>query len=117
MKVRFTADSFTITTELKKYANTKIAQLARKVPRRLRAGATCYVQFSQIRRKAGEFNTCSIRFIVDGAELKAEETTLHMYSSLDIAAVHVGHQLKDFVAKRDKRHLRTALRRYFRRRM
>lgn len=113
MKIYLNATGFDLTTDLEKYANVKIARLARKVPRSLRASAACSVHFTQTRKKGTKFNTCSISFRLDDNELKAEETTLHMYSSLDIAAVHIGHQLKDFVAKRGRRRLRLILRRYF----
>ena len=115
MKVRLNASGFELGIELEKYTNTKISQLIKQVPRKLRANAVCVVHFGQVRRKRTEFNTCSVTFTLDGTELKAEETTLHMYSALDVAAVHISHQLKDYVAKQAAEHrLKARLKRYFR---
>jgi ribosomal subunit interface protein len=115
MKVRLSASGFELTSELEKYASAKIAHLSRQVPRKLRTEAACEVLFAQTHKKDVRFNSCSISFTVGEAELKAEETTLHMYSSLDIASVHIEHQLKDYVAKQRKHWLRTRLKRHFRR--
>jgi ribosome-associated translation inhibitor RaiA len=75
----------------------------------------CEVRFAQIVRKGTAFNTCTITFTVGKAELRAEETTLHMYAALDIAAVQVERQLADFVATQHKHRLSTRLKRHFRR--
>jgi ribosome-associated translation inhibitor RaiA len=73
----------------------------------------------QVRRKGATYNTCVIGLNIDEAKLKAEETTLHMYTSLDIAVVHIERQLNDYAAKH--RHnlntrLRNRLRHHFRHR-
>jgi len=75
----------------------------------------CEVRLAQIVRKGTAFNTCTITFTVGKAELRAEETTLHMYAALDIAAVQVERQLADFVATQHKHRLSTRLKRHFRR--
>ncbi len=113
MKVRLSASGFELTSELEKYANTKVAQLNKKVPRKLRAEAACEVHFNQVQRGGAKFNTCSIGVAVDDTELKAEETTLHMYAALDIAAVHIGHQLDDYAVKLRGKGLRGRLKRRF----
>lgn len=114
MKIHITVSGLDLTSELEKYANVKIARLSRRVPKGLRASASCTVHFSQVRKKGAKFNTCIVSFELDGAELKSEETTLHMYSALDVAAVHLEKQLVDFAAQQGGRSLRSRLRRYFR---
>jgi ribosomal subunit interface protein len=118
MKTRLSTSDFDLTLELEKYANIKLASLTRKVPRRMRTQAYCDVHFMQVRRKGAKFNTCVIGLSIDGTKLRSEETTLHMYTSLDIAVVHVERQLNDYAAKH--RHhvstrLRSRLRQHFRR--
>jgi ribosomal subunit interface protein len=100
MKIRLSASGLDLTAELEKYAHAKIAQLAKKVPRDLRAPSLCDVHFMQSRKKDAKLNTCVVAFTLDSTKLKAEETTLHMYAALDIAIVHLEHQLADFVASR-----------------
>ncbi len=112
MNVQLVATKFDLTPELEKYARAKMAQLMRKVPRQWRTGVVCVVAFSQARKKGSEFNSCSISFTVSGTELKAEETTLHMYSSLDIAAVHIANQLKGYADQNGGRHIRGILHTY-----
>lgn len=115
MKIHLSASGFELTSELEKYANTKVAQLVRQVPRKLRPTAVCKIHFTQkLPPKAVAMNTCSITFSLDAAELKAEETTQHMYVALDIAAVHIAHQLADYATKQRKEHLRSRLKRRFR---
>jgi len=112
MKIKFTATNFELTPELEKYAHGKVTQLMHKVSRKWRTEVICVVAFSEARKKNSEFNSCSISFTVDGTELKAEETTLHMYSSLDIAVVHIANQLKDYSSQHGGRRARGILRSY-----
>ncbi|HEY4161339.1 MAG TPA: HPF/RaiA family ribosome-associated protein [Candidatus Saccharimonadales bacterium] len=96
MKIRYMAQGFELTGELEKYAGGKLARLNRKVPRRFRAKAACEVAFTQTTRKAVKVNTCSIVFKLPDAEFTAKETTRHMHAALDIAAVQIEQQLKDY---------------------
>lgn len=116
MKIQLHATGLELTSELQKYARRKIARLNKKVPRPLRAEAACEVRFVQTRRKGEKFNRCSILFQLDGTELKVEETTLHMYTSLDIAAVHMERQVIDFRSKRGMPSLRARIKRVLRKR-
>ncbi len=112
MTIQFVAKKFELTPELEKYARTKASQLMRKLPRRLRRGAACMVTFSRVRKEDAELNACTISLRLDDVQLQAEEMTLHMYSSLDIAAVHIANQLKDYVAKQGGRGVRGVLHTY-----
>ncbi len=114
MKIHITSRGLDLTTDLEKYANRKLARLAKKVPRRKRAEAVCKIVFAQVRRRGKEINTCSIDFVFNSTQLRAQETTLHMYAALDIAAVHMERQIIDFAAQH-RRPLRAQVRRLFRR--
>ena len=96
MKVRYSASGYELTRELEKYAAVKVARLNRKVPRRYRAGADCEVTFTQRRKQKAKFNTSTVTLRFNDTQLKASETTLHMYAALDIASVHIEQQLKDY---------------------
>jgi ribosomal subunit interface protein len=100
MKVRYLTRGLELTAELEKYANGKTARLARKVPRRLKAGTTCEVVFSQIIHKDDKVSTCSITLSLGEKEIKAKETTQHIYAALDIAVVDIEQQLKGYARGR-----------------
>lgn len=110
MKIYFSAESFSLTPELEKYASGKAMNLARRLPRKIRAGADCRVQFTQRRHKGVKFNTCSVSLQLPGDELRAAETTQHMYAALDIAVVHIEQQIREYEA-RHKSRLGTRLKR------
>jgi len=112
MILQFATNNFELTSELEKYAYAKVMKLARTVPRRLRIDARCDVAFSQVHKKGEEFNTCKIVFTLDDTRLVVEETTLHMYSSLDVTVVRVAKQLKEYVAKQGGRGIRGVLHTY-----
>jgi ribosomal subunit interface protein len=111
MKVHIRAEGFELTAELEKYASSKIAQLARRVPRNLRPLAGCEAVF--VRGRAQKSNTCSLTLTLGDSELHSRETTQHMYAALDIAAVHVEQELKEYMAKQRRHPLRAHLRRHF----
>lgn len=113
MKVRLTSTGYDMTSELEKYADGKAADMAKPLPHKLRATADCWIHFTQVTKKDVVYNTCTVTFRVQDTELKAEETTLHMYSALDIASVHIEQQLEDYIARRKKHRLRTGLKRRF----
>ena len=114
MKTRLSASGFDLTAELEKYAMRKIAQLSRQVPRGHRSRAECQIYFEQVRRKGKKINTCTVGLMLDGEVLKTEEATLHMYTSLDIAMVHIERQLIDYAAQQRKHPVRERLRRFWR---
>jgi ribosome-associated translation inhibitor RaiA len=97
MTIDCSAKGFTLTTDLEKYAHNKAARLKRRLPRKFREGACCRIRFTQVVRKGTKHNTCNITFTFDDSEFKVAETTLHMYAALDVAAVNVEQQLRDYV--------------------
>jgi ribosomal subunit interface protein len=114
MTVRFTAVGFDLDAELDKYAARKVAHMSRHVPRKEKADAVCEVQFTHGKRKGIKYSTCAITFKLHEAnELKAEETTQHMYAALDIAAVRIEQQLEDFAKRQKKHRVRNRLKRHF----
>jgi ribosomal subunit interface protein len=102
MQVRYTANGFTLKTELEKYAADKVASLSRHVPRQLRRTAKCSARFNQTRKKSATYSNCQLTLEVGSVVFQANETTLHMYAALDIATVNVEQQLRDY-----RRRLRT----------
>jgi ribosomal subunit interface protein len=103
MRVRYSATGYELTRDLEKYTAAKVARLNRKLPRKFRGSADCEVSFEQAHRKGNKFNTCTLSLRFDSTELKASETTLHMYAALDIASVHVEQQLKSYLKGRQNR--------------
>ena len=102
MTIGYSTKGLELTNELEKYANGKVVRLRRRIPRRLRAHASCKVAFVQVTRKGTKFSTCEVTLALDRVEFKAKETTLHMYAALDVAAVYIEQQLRDYV--RTQRH-------------
>ena len=103
MKINYSTRGFELTGELEKYANGKLARLNRKVPRRFRAKATCHVEFVQATRKGMKINTCDMTLTLHDAEFTTRETTRHMHAALDIAAVQIEQQLKDYARNHRRR--------------
>ena len=96
MKAHFIASDFDLTPELEKYARHKMAEITRRVPRALRAQASCTIQFDQKLTGETKFNTCTIVMVLPDTELHSRETTSHMYAALDIASVNINQQLRDY---------------------
>lgn len=109
MIIRQTATGLDLTPELERYATKKIKQLGRIVPRPVRKHTICHVDFSRKVRGAYKYNTCTLTLEITDAQLRAVETTQHMYASLDVAAVHMQHQLGDYAARIRKRRIRRML--------
>jgi ribosomal subunit interface protein len=97
MKTHYAARGIELTAELEKYANRKLIRVARKIPRRFKAGAACEVVFSRVVREGNKLTTCTIVLSLATTTMQAEEATQHAYAALDIAAVHIEQQLKEYV--------------------
>ena len=100
MKTYFSVTGLTLKPELEKYANAKLARLSRRVPRKYRAQSDFQVELKRAVKQGIKHNTCNITLAFDGAELKAQETTQHMYAALDICAVQIESQLKRHMRER-----------------
>ena len=110
MKIYYVAESFDLTKELEKYSERKAKQLRRIVPRQLRKNAVCQMEFTRKLQGDKKLNTCCVTLEVADTELKVTETTQHMYASLDVATVHMQHQLADYSARTRRHRLRHLLR-------
>jgi ribosomal subunit interface protein len=110
MKIRITSHGFVVTGEFEKYINSKLIDMTKQIPRKLRPNASCQLHFTQTRKDAVKFNTCSITVMIDDTELKAKETTQHMYAALDVAVVHLEHQLRAYAAAHRTYRIRGRLR-------
>jgi ribosomal subunit interface protein len=110
MKIHFSAEGLELSSELEKYVDGKVARLNRRTPRALRAAASCHVLCKQVAKKDVKYNTCTMTLHIDDTEFKAEETTIHMYAALDIAAVHIEQQLADHVRRSSGRGILRRLR-------
>lgn len=106
MEIRLTTHGFEITAELEKYLVAKQAIIRRNVPRAQRSHASCQFHFTQTLLAGVKSNTCSITIRLSDVELKAKETTRHMYAAVDIATVHMEQQLKGYASTHRKRFLR-----------
>lgn len=94
MKLHIQATGFELDRELEKYVDGKVSQLYKELPRKLRADANCDIAFRQSGRGSSKASTCKVTVMLDGVTFQAEESTQHMYAALDIAVVHVVHQLE-----------------------
>jgi ribosomal subunit interface protein len=110
MKIHFSVKGIDLTRDLEKYTNHKLTRITRRIPRKLRTAAGYDIAFACVTRRGEKLNTCTIKLTVDDVELKASETTQHMYAALDIATVQIEQQLKDRV----RRQFGGILRRHFR---
>lgn len=97
MKLHLTASGFELGNELEKYASGKAAQLSKEIPRKLREQAVCQMHFTQTDRRKAKISTCTVLVKLKDEAFHAEESTQHMYAALDIAVVHMEHQLSDYL--------------------
>jgi ribosomal subunit interface protein len=109
MKTHFVANGFDLTIDLEKYARHKLVEIGRWVPRSLRAQASCTINFDQKVRKNVKLNTCTIVVVLPEVELHSSETTSHMYAALDIAAVNIHQQLREYARRNQTRGLRVRI--------
>jgi len=91
--------------ELQKYARRKLSELNRKVPRSIRTETTCTVKFVRQRKKEGGQKTCTMVLELPQQTLEAQETTQHMYTSLDIVVAHLGELLREYKLQYHRRRL------------
>jgi len=94
MKTYVSVTGLTLKPELEKYAAGKLARISRRIPRKYRAQADFQIELKRAVAKDTKHNTCGIVLSFDGVELRAQETTQHMYAALDICAVQIESQLK-----------------------
>ena len=113
MKLHFSATGLDMTVELEKYAAKKVSRLERIMPKQMRSHADCIIHFKQVHRGDNKINTCTLTLNFADQQLTATEATVHMYAALDIACVHIEHQLADYAAAHHKRRIRRILRRPF----
>jgi putative sigma-54 modulation protein len=107
MKTLYSASGLELTSELAKYANSKTAHLAKKIPRSVRSAAVCNVSFSQILKGTEKTSTCRITLTLGDTALEAEEATQHMYAALDIAVVYIEQQIEEYTRTHRRRLLRS----------
>lgn len=110
MIVRISADNFELSEELAKYASNKLNGLGRFVRRRDRPTTLVEAVFSEQRGSSVDVKTCQLTLRLRREEFIAQESTQHLYASLDVATASVEQWLKDFKKRRPG-----VLRKYLRR--
>ena len=91
--------------ELHKYTRHKLAEINRRLPRAIRTDAKCTVKFTQKRKKEGGFKVCTISLELPKETLRAQESTEHLFTSLDIVVVRLHEQVADYKARHRQRRL------------
>ncbi len=102
----FDAPPALLTPELEKYAIRKLAWVERAMPRSEREVVRVGVRFRQ-RMVAGEKqNSCKLTLTSPKHSFTAQETTVHLYSALDIVAAALRADLKRYKASYSRLHVR-----------
>ncbi|HSX42541.1 MAG TPA: HPF/RaiA family ribosome-associated protein [Candidatus Saccharimonadales bacterium] len=91
--------------ELHKYARHKLAEVNRRLPRAIRPAVVCTVKFTQKRKKEGGFKVCTISLELPKEILRAEESTEHLFTSLDIVIVRLQQQVAEYKVRHRRRRL------------
>jgi len=105
MRFHILAEGFDLTPELEKYTAGKIETLAKLLPRGARRNVVASVRFTRSPKRSQSHSTCVLVLTLSNdEEMRAEESTMHMYAALDIAVVHLEQQLRAY-----KRRPRTRL--------
>ena len=113
LQIILTAEKFTPTDELAKYANKKVSALERYIPRKARPSARAEVRLKRVGEDEKRQSTCDITLHLPKASLHAKETTQHMYAALDVVTASLRQQITDYKTKHEPAKLRHRLARKF----
>jgi len=91
--------------ELHKYTRHKLAEINRRLPRAIRADVKCTVKFTQKRKKEGGFKVCTSTLGLPHETLHAQESTEHLFTSLDIVVVRLQEQIAEYKIRHRHRRL------------
>jgi ribosomal subunit interface protein len=94
LRIVLSAEKFELTPELEKYAQSKLDELEKAIPRGSRRFSHAEVTFRQTGPKTSRQNTVQLTLYLPRERFEATETTQHMYSALDIATMQIREQLK-----------------------
>lgn len=93
MILRTNIEGFVTTEDLDKYLRAKLARLDRYIPRRERPTTLIEVILTE-QGSSTPLRTCQLTLKLRRDELRAKETTQHMYASIDIATADMEQQLR-----------------------
>jgi len=114
MKIELTGVHYDISEKLHVYAAKKLNRLEKYVPRAARESAHAEVRLRQVQVKGVSRSTCEITLHLPHENLQATETTLNMYSAIDISTAHMQQQIAGYKEKYSVATLRHRLKRRFR---
>ncbi|MEM6998123.1 MAG: ribosome-associated translation inhibitor RaiA [Patescibacteria group bacterium] len=97
--------------DIKKYIHKKIGKLDRLMPRHARKSAHAKVVLSRSKGKKQE-PTCEATIELPGKTLNAKESTINMYSSIDIVESKLARQLRKYKTTHDSRGDKTSVREF-----
>lgn len=89
--VRYTADEAT-----KKYIQKKIGRLDRYAPRHARKTMVAEVVLKEVNRANGNKYECTIKLILPGKTITAEDSTMNMLAAVDIVEAKLADQLRKY---------------------
>ncbi len=101
------AEGFDLTPKLQKYADGKMRDIQKYIPRQARPSAVMAVHFKQT--KKGQEKTCTLTLQLPHDTMSVRETTSHMYAALDIAVVEMRRQIAEYKGKHSKYGMRHRL--------
>ncbi len=89
----------TVTPELKKYIDKKIAKLDRFLPKSARESAHAEVFIKESKSKSKAQHTAEVVLKLKQETLTAKETTVNPFAAVDIVEAKLKNQLKKYKAK------------------
>ncbi len=101
------AEGFNLTPKLQKYTASKVHDVEKYIPRKVRAAAVLAVHFKV--SKKGQDKTCTLALQLPKETLAVRETTGHVYAALDIAAVEMRRKVAEYKGKHGRQGLRHRL--------
>ena len=78
--------------DIKKYIHRKVGKLQRLIPRSARASAHARVVLSVTKNRP----TCEVVLELPGSTLMAKESTINMFSSVDVVEAKLSRQLRKY---------------------
>jgi putative sigma-54 modulation protein len=100
IKCELTARNFEIDPKVKEYAEEKIGNLDKYLPRRVRGSATATVMLENdpSGREDNRY-VCEVVMMVSGTKMVSREATINIYAAIDIVEAKLQSQSKKYKAK------------------
>jgi putative sigma-54 modulation protein len=102
-KIEIKAIHSSMTRDIEKYTQKKMAKLDAFIPRQVRKSSHAEVRLSESKTRDKKRYTAEVNLYLPGETIMAKETTVNMYAAVDIIEEKLKTQLRRYKAARSAR--------------